>query len=156
MSEELERCPFCNSRAIHYSFNYRKHTVRCRGCLADCGEHDTPERAAFVWNTRPIEDEKDKQIAELKAELSRNANEGYVGFILGIEQMKKKLAEKDKVIARLKGNWDYLKEYLVALRNSRLHDECLMGSELNRYAISFLNGLIEKINATDNNVGSMK
>jgi hypothetical protein len=24
--------------------------------LADCGEHDNPERAAFVWNTRPAEE----------------------------------------------------------------------------------------------------
>lgn len=63
--------------------------------------------------------------------------------------------EKDKEIERLKGNWDYFKEYLVALRNSRLHDECLAGSVLNRYAISFLNGLIEKMNATDNDVGSI-
>jgi hypothetical protein len=56
MSEELRECPFCQSRAEHYSFNYRKHTVRCSYCLADCGEHDHPERAAFVWNTRPAEE----------------------------------------------------------------------------------------------------
>lgn len=64
--------------------------------------------------------------------------------------------EKDKVIARLKGNWDYLKEYLVTLRNSRLHNVCFDDSELNRYAITFLNELIEKIYDTDNNVGSME
>lgn len=76
--------------------------------------------AITAWNTRPIEDEKDKEIK------------------------------------RLKGNWDYLKEYLVALRNSRLHDEWLSSSILNRHAIWFLNGLIEKMNAADNNVGSME
>ena len=65
------------------------------------------------------------------------------------------VAEKDKEIARLKGNWDYLKEYLVALRNSRLHDENLLSSEMNRHNILFLNQLIEKINAADNNVGSI-
>jgi hypothetical protein len=64
--------------------------------------------------------------------------------------------QKDKEIVRLKGNWDYLKEYLVALRNSRLHEECLSSSVLNRYAIAFLDGLIEKMNAADNNVGSME
>lgn len=64
--------------------------------------------------------------------------------------------QKDKEIEKLKGNWDYLKEYLVALRNSRLHDECLLGSEFNRYMILFLDGLIEKINSSDNNVGSME
>jgi hypothetical protein len=64
--------------------------------------------------------------------------------------------QKDKEIKRLKGNWDYLKEYLVTLRNSRLHEECLSSSVLNRYAILLLEQLIEKMNAADNNVGSMK
>lgn len=63
---------------------------------------------------------------------------------------------KDKEIVRLKGNWDYLKEYLVALRNSRLHDENLLPSEMNRHGILFLDQLIEKMNAADNNVGSIK
>lgn len=45
--------------------------------------------------------------------------------------------QKDKVIARLKGNWDYLKKYLVTLRNSRLRNVCFDDSELNRYAITF-------------------
>lgn len=64
MGEELIPCPFCNSRAEHYSFNCRKHTVRCVSCLADCGEWDTPERAAFVWNTRPAEDALKAEVAE--------------------------------------------------------------------------------------------
>ena len=64
---ELKPCPFCKSRAEHYSFNYRKHTVRCVYCLADCGEHDTPERAAFVWNTRPAEDALKAEVERLKA-----------------------------------------------------------------------------------------
>lgn len=68
MSEELRECPFCQSRAEHYSFNYRKHTVRCSYCLADCGEHDHPERAAFVWNTRPAEEILKAEVERLKAE----------------------------------------------------------------------------------------
>lgn len=68
MSEELKPCPFCDSRAEHYSFNCRKHTVRCSYCLADCGEHDTPERAAFVWNTRPAEYALTAEVGRLKAE----------------------------------------------------------------------------------------
>ncbi len=70
---DLKPCPFCDSRAEHYSFNYRKHTVRCSYCLADCGEHDTLERAAFVWNTRPAEYANDKEIENLKAALKQIA-----------------------------------------------------------------------------------
>lgn len=62
----LKNCPFCDSKAEHYSFNYRKHTVRCSYCLADCGEHDTPERAAFVWNTRPAEGSPTAEVKKLK------------------------------------------------------------------------------------------
>jgi hypothetical protein len=39
--------------------------------LADCGEHDTPERAAFVWNSRPNEFVKDKEIERLKEALKK-------------------------------------------------------------------------------------
>jgi archaellum component FlaC len=52
--------------------------------------------------------QKDKEIAELKAELSSNADEGYIGFLLGIEQMKKKLAEKDKEIEQLKEVMEFI------------------------------------------------
>lgn len=68
---ELKPCPFCKSRAEHYSFNYRKHTVRCVYCLADCGEHDTPERAAFVWNTRPAEDALKSEVGRLREALTQ-------------------------------------------------------------------------------------
>lgn len=53
-------------------------------------------------NFRPTEDALKAKIAELEKQLSDSADEGYVGFMLGIEQMKKKLAEKDKEIERLK------------------------------------------------------
>lgn len=69
--DELKPCPFCQSRAEHYSFNYRKHTVRCRYCLADCGEHDNPERAAFVWNTRPAEEAVKAEVGRLKDRVER-------------------------------------------------------------------------------------
>jgi hypothetical protein len=42
--------------------------------LADCGEHDTPERAAFVWNSRPNEFAKDKEIERLKNDLEIQKN----------------------------------------------------------------------------------
>ena len=80
MSEELKPCPFCQSKAEHYSFNYRKHTVRCRYCLADCGEHDNPERAAFVWNTRPAEEALKEEVERLKADLDARKSALKIAF----------------------------------------------------------------------------
>lgn len=138
MSEELKRCPFCGSEIEFIPSHVEEQnfvnsaSIICRKCRKEYvgatfivpGEIESEELTNNIlinwWNTRPIEDEKDKEIA------------------------------------RLKGNWDYFKEYLVALRNSRLHEESLAGSVLNRYAISLLNGLIKKMNAADNNVGSME
>jgi Lar family restriction alleviation protein len=104
MSEELKPCPFCGYGKIlqNSGDGYFVSCMKCGSRGSKKKYYETMSDAITAWNTRPIEDEKDKQIAELKAELSRNADEGYVGFMLGIEQMKKKLAEKDKEIARLK------------------------------------------------------
>jgi hypothetical protein len=55
--------------------------------LADCGEHDNPERAAFVWNTRPAED-------ALKAE-----NEELAGYV---KRFRETLAE----VAQMANNSD--------------------------------------------------
>ena len=68
MSEELRECPFCQRRAEHYCYN-RRHTVRCRYCFADCGDHDTPEIAASVWNARPTEDFLKTEVENLKKKL---------------------------------------------------------------------------------------
>lgn len=81
MSEELNPCPFCRNKAEHYSFTWQKHTVRCRYCLADCGEHDTPERAAFVWNTRPTEDSLKVEVKRLREALFDIATIGLKGKI---------------------------------------------------------------------------
>ena len=90
MSEELKNCPFCESRAEHYSFNHRKHTVRCAFCLADCGEHNTPERAAFVWNTRP---EEERLKAENEA-LFRHVT-GLTAWLKAMEDAYEELFKKN-------------------------------------------------------------
>ena len=72
--DELKPCPFCKSKAEHFSYNYsdyETYTVRCRYCLADCGEHDTPKKAAFVWNARPEENALKVEAERLKAEVER-------------------------------------------------------------------------------------
>ena len=100
---ELKPCPFCGSGAIEVCAWETSTDISCLDCdytikCCDCDEED----AVDYWNTRPAEDAKDKEIERLKKQLSDSADEGYVGFMLGIEQMKKKLAEKDKEIERLK------------------------------------------------------
>jgi hypothetical protein len=50
----------------------------------------------------PAKDAKDKEIERLKKQVADREDEGYAGFVIGVEQMKKILAEKDKEIERLK------------------------------------------------------
>lgn len=45
-----------------------------------------------------------------------SVDEGYVGFMLGIDQMKKRLAEKDKEIERLKVHCNALYDSLFVLQ----------------------------------------
>lgn len=83
MSEELRECPFCKGAAEHYSYNYddcRTHTVRCFYCLTDCGEHKTPERAAFVWNNRPAEEALKAEVERLKAELDAQKSVSKIAY----------------------------------------------------------------------------
>lgn len=109
MSKELRECPFCQSRAEHYSFNYRIHTVRCCHCLADCGEHDNPERAAFVWNTRPNEE-------ALKAENERLRAENRM-FRTLCRRRNNLLQECSKLSRLLFPKKDYSKESLFKIIN---------------------------------------
>lgn len=71
MSEELKSCPFCGSEDIEI-----KHDefcdywiVECRECEVERNRCLSKDDAIELWNTRPIEDEKDKEIAKLKAAL---------------------------------------------------------------------------------------
>jgi hypothetical protein len=57
MSEELRPCPFCGKEPQEITLNGEPKVV-CR-CLV---------REPNIWNTRPIEDELRKRIAELEAE----------------------------------------------------------------------------------------
>ena len=57
MSEELRPCPFCGGEA---ELCYSEHLTFCRKCNV--------MQETELWNTRPIEDELQKRIAELEAE----------------------------------------------------------------------------------------
>lgn len=68
MSEDLKPCPFCGGEArlvkrdgasLVYCTKCERGTGLCRG-----------DAAVTMWNTRPAEDEKDKEIERLKAALN--------------------------------------------------------------------------------------
>jgi hypothetical protein len=60
----------------------------------------------------PAKDAKDKEIERMKKQVAGREDEGYAGFIIGVEQMKKRLAEKDKEIEKLKAEFEELR-YIV-------------------------------------------
>ena len=82
MSEELRPCPFCN--AINSDVGVILHTDSCYLMLKYMNAKK--DRLIKSWNTRPLEDAKDAEIARLKAEIeSLNAE---------IESLKRKLNTK--------------------------------------------------------------
>ena len=184
---ELNNCPFCGTKAVSSVFsvdvyNWYEEKVCCENCKCIISH----PQAIQIWNTRPAEDAKDKEIAELKeknrqysevissmektigraekvlgernllaaeveglkAELADRDMEGYAGFVIGVDQMKKKLAEKDKEIERLK------KALHSILQNAEFWD-----NEDDSLAIIYriANEVLgQDTNAPDNNVGKME
>lgn len=87
MSEELKPCPFCGSEIEFIPSHVEEQnfvnsaSIICRKCRKEYvgatfivpGEIESEELTNNIlinwWNTRPLEDEKDKEIAELKAAL---------------------------------------------------------------------------------------
>lgn len=110
MSEKLKPCPFCQRRAEHYSFCWKKHTVRCHYCLADCGEHDTPERAAFVWNTRPAEDKKNYDLKALNFIYNKQAE----AWENEIERLKAESTRFKRALHNLKEDCTRRKHFAVS------------------------------------------
>ena len=82
MSKKLKSCPFCggveslNMREIHTCGRYcaDMYCIECRHCLYSTMNFDTKDELYEFWNTRPIEDEKDKEIAKLKEDLEIQKN----------------------------------------------------------------------------------
>ena len=70
---DLKPCPFCNgTHSINVINFFTGDSFRkCDICGAEAPEAKTPKEAAKVWNTRPAEDAKDREIEKLKAEITR-------------------------------------------------------------------------------------
>lgn len=78
MNENLEPCPFCQSTDIDIlTYDEEYHTRKVAECI-NCGARgsisDSDEEAIESWNTRPLEDEKDKQIKKLLQTLNEIQN----------------------------------------------------------------------------------
>lgn len=59
MAEALKPCPFCgNTEQIDFGMN----ALHCDNCAASASEN--------AWNTRPLEDARDAEIATLRAEIA--------------------------------------------------------------------------------------
>jgi len=81
MSEkELRPCPFCGSEVQddpHTGENYPRKSpmggwiIHCECCGASLSQFRKSGKGEISWNTRPIEDDLRKRIAELEAESER-------------------------------------------------------------------------------------
>lgn len=119
---DLKNCPFCGSEIeiipAHFENRWCVNvpSIICKKChqtyegfdimQISKSEAQNEEFATdlFVswWNTRPAEDALQSEIERLKGEVADRDIEGYAGFMIGVDQMKKTVAEKDKEIERLK------------------------------------------------------
>lgn len=73
MSDELKQCPFCGTPAKQITMG--SPGVTCpKGCCYMF--RDTRENANAAWNTRPIEDELNRRIAELESIVDKFAEAG--------------------------------------------------------------------------------
>ena len=71
MSEELKPCPFCGGKAITDNMEAIAYLVVCMDCDATASSEERMDEATENWNTRPIEEAKDREIAELKEVILR-------------------------------------------------------------------------------------
>jgi len=70
----LKPCPFCGSKAFYIKImgNHEKpHEIYCSKCDGAITEGRSEKQVVTNWQTRPIEDELQKRIAELEAEIDQ-------------------------------------------------------------------------------------
>ena len=68
---KLKPCPFCGKMPEVYEFNRRKYYGCGRDECYTAGFNGTVTKS--IWNTRPIEDNLRKRIAELETKIRHNA-----------------------------------------------------------------------------------
>lgn len=86
MSKKIKACPYCGKMPKIYKFNGRNfygcNNDECYMAAFDC----TVTKS--IWNTRPIEDELQKRIAELEAEVTKGheLQDSYCDRIAELEE----------------------------------------------------------------------
>lgn len=75
MSKDLKPCPFCSGEAEVIRLDDGMYQCICRKCGGVWNMFfDFPEEAVYAWNSRPIEDEKDKENKRLCEALDEIVN----------------------------------------------------------------------------------
>ena len=120
MSEKLKQCPFCKGE---FAFDFEAKNFRC----GTCGATVLPDPYARTVNTRPIEDDLRKRIAELEGAYIK-ADDMLDDVILEraieIGGLKKRIAELTECIGSQMADVYTLKARIAELRedNATLGD----------------------------------
>ena len=96
---ELKPCPFCGKMPEVYEFNRRKYYGCGRDECYTAGFNGTVTKS--IWNTRPIEDELRKRIAELEAELGKDVDLTIVGLRKELLNAQSRIAELEALVDEL-------------------------------------------------------
>ena len=103
---ELKPCPFCGKMPEVYEFNRRKYYGCGRDECYTAGFNGTVTKS--IWNTRPIEDELRKRIAELEAELGKDVDLTIVGLRKELLNAQSRIAELEALVDELVNIGDIL------------------------------------------------
>lgn len=102
MTEQLKPCPFCGGEAQIIRCNSGKYQCFCQNCgCAQTMFFDSPEEVPEEWNARPIENEKDAEIARLHDALDTivglfEINGGFWAVAEKMHETAKQALEKEK------------------------------------------------------------
>ena len=86
MSEKLKKCPFCKGE---FAFDFEAKNFRC----GTCGATVPPDPYARTVNTRPIEDDLRKRIAELEKALNIDTDLTIAGLRKELRDATARIAE---------------------------------------------------------------
>lgn len=129
--KQLKPCPKCGSCKVALDYRWdslniaKTYFVYCHNCNICFNGNYTEDSTVAKWNHRPAEDALKAEVERLKKQVADREDEGYAGFVLGVDQMKKKLAEKDKEIERLKSDLGIQKNLInqVFFESNRAYQE---------------------------------
>jgi hypothetical protein len=72
---DLKNCPFCGTKAVSSVFSVDVYNwYEEKACCENCRCIISHPQAIQIWNTRPAEDAKDKEIERLKNDLEIQKN----------------------------------------------------------------------------------